>query len=154
MIIVMASSQKQDVDHVVARVEELGYKAHIIQGVERTVVAAVGDERGKERLTSLEALPYVEQVIRVLKPYKLAGREVMHDDSIISCGGIKIGASHFCVMAGPCSIESEEQILGTARAVKDLGANILRGGAFKPRTSPYSFQGMELDGLRILRKAG
>ncbi|NLV43522.1 MAG: 3-deoxy-7-phosphoheptulonate synthase [Candidatus Hydrogenedentes bacterium] len=154
MIIVMSSSNRDDVNHVVTRVEELGYKAHVIYGVERTVVAAVGDERGKERLTSLEALPYVEQVIRVLKPFKLAGREVKKEDTVVTCGGTKIGGGHFCVMAGPCSVESEEQMFGTARAVKDAGANVLRGGAFKPRTSPYSFQGMELEGLRILRKAG
>lgn len=154
MIIVMSSSNRDDVNHVVTRVEELGYKAHVIYGVERTVVAAVGDERGKERLTSLEALPYVEQVIRVLKPFKLAGREVKKEDTVVTCGGTKIGGGHFCVMAGPCSIESEEQMFGTARAVKDAGATILRGGAFKPRTSPYSFQGMELEGLRILRKVG
>lgn len=154
MIIVMSSSNRDDVNHVVTRVEELGYKAHVIYGVERTVVAAVGDERGKERLTSLEALPYVEQVIRVLKPFKLAGREVKKEDTVVTCGDTKIGGGHFCVMAGPCSIESEEQMFGTARAVKEAGANVLRGGAFKPRTSPYSFQGMELDGLRILRKAG
>lgn len=154
MIIVMSSSNKDDVDHVVARVVELGYKAHVIHGVERTVVAAVGDERGKERLTSLEALPYVEQVIRVLKPFKLAGREVKKEDTVVSCGGVKIGGGHFCVMAGPCSVESEEQMNGTARGVKEAGANVLRGGAFKPRTSPYSFQGMELEGLRILRRTG
>ena len=154
MIIVMASARKEDVDHVVSRVEELGYQAHVIQGVERTVVAAVGDERGKERLTSLEALPYVEQVIRVLKPFKLAGREVKKEDTVISCAGTRIGGTHFGVMAGPCSIESEEQIQETAEAVKAAGATILRGGAFKPRTSPYSFQGLEMEGLRILRRAG
>lgn len=154
MIIVMASSNMDDVNHVVARVEELGYKAHVIHGVERTVVAAVGDERGKERLTSLEALPYVEQVIRILKPFKLAGREVKKENSVVNCSGVRIGGGHFAVMAGPCSIESEAQMAGTAQAVKEAGANILRGGAFKPRTSPYSFQGMELEGLRILRKAG
>lgn len=154
MIIVMASARKEDVDNVVVRIEALGYKAHIIQGVERTVVAAVGDERGKERLTSLEALPYVEQVIRVLKPFKLAGREVKTEDTVVSCANVKIGGNHFGVMAGPCSIENQEQIVNTAQAVKEAGANMLRGGAFKPRTSPYSFQGMELEGLRILRQAG
>ena len=154
MIIVMSSSNQEDVNQVVSRGEEFGYKAHVIYGVERTVVAAVGDERGKERLTSLESLPYVEQVIRILKPFKLAGREVRKEDTVVSCGGVKIGGSNFGVMAGPCSIESEEQIFGTAQAVKEAGANILRGGAFKPRTSPYSFQGMELEGLRLMRKAG
>jgi 3-deoxy-7-phosphoheptulonate synthase len=150
----MSSSDKDDVNHVVSRVEALGYKAHVIVGVERTVVAAVGDERGKERLTTLEALPYVEQVIRILKPFKLAGREVRTENTVVDCGGVRIGGDSFAVMAGPCSIESNTQILDTAGAVKAAGANILRGGAFKPRTSPYSFQGMELEGLRALRAAG
>jgi 3-deoxy-7-phosphoheptulonate synthase len=154
MIIVMASSKQEDVDHVVQKVEELGYKAHVIVGVERTVVAAVGDERGKERLISLEALPHVERVFPILKPYKLAGREVKKENSIIEVGGVKIGCGHFCVMAGPCSVESREQINETAKIVKDAGATILRGGAFKPRTSPYSFQGMELEGLKLLMAAG
>ncbi len=154
MIIVMASSKKEDVDHVVQRVEELGYKAHVIVGVERTVVAAVGDERGKERLISLEALPHVEKVFPILKPYKLAGREVKKEPSVINCGGVSVGAGHFCVMAGPCSVESADQIMDTAHAVKEAGAHMLRGGAFKPRTSPYSFQGMELEGLKLLWAAG
>lgn len=152
MIIVMASSNPEHVQQVVNRVEELGYKAHVIHGVERTVVAAVGDERGKERLASLEALPYVEKVLRVLKPFKLAGREVKNEDTIVSCSNVKIGGGHFAVMAGPCSVESESQMFSTASAVQTAGAVILRGGAFKPRTSPYSFQGLELEGLRILRK--
>jgi 3-deoxy-7-phosphoheptulonate synthase len=154
MIIVMATRKREDVDHVVAKVEELGYKAHIIEGVERTVIAAVGDERGKHRLTALEALPHVEQVVPILKPFKLAGREVKHEDSVVQCGPVKIGGGHFCVMAGPCAVESREQILETAAAVKLAGGNILRGGAFKPRTSPYSFQGLELEGLKLLREAG
>ena len=154
MIIVMASSKKEDVEHVVQRVEELGYKAHVIVGVERTVVAAVGDERGKERLTALESLPHVEQVFPILKPFKLAGREVKHEDTIVECGTAKIGGGHFCVMSGPCSVESKEQIDVSAQIVKDAGATMLRGGAFKPRTSPYSFQGMELEGLKLLRAAG
>jgi 3-deoxy-7-phosphoheptulonate synthase len=154
MIIVMSSGNKDDVNNVVSRVEELGYKAHVIVGVERTVVAAVGDERGKERLTSLEALPYVEKVIRVLKPFKLAGREVRKEDTVVECSGVCIGGGHFAVMAGPCSVESREQIFDAARGVKAAGASMLRGGAFKPRTSPYSFQGMEMEGLRILREAG
>jgi 3-deoxy-7-phosphoheptulonate synthase len=154
MIIVMATRKREDIDHVVAKVEELGYKAHIIEGVERTVIAAVGDERGKHRLTALEALPHVEQVVPILKPFKLAGREVKHEDSVVQCGPVKIGGGHFCVMAGPCAVESREQILETAAAVKLAGGNILRGGAFKPRTSPYSFQGLELEGLKLLREAG
>ncbi len=154
MIIVMASREKSDVEHVVSRVEEMGYRAHVIWGVERTVIAAVGDERGKHRLTALEALPHVEQVFPILKPFKLAGVEVRHEPSVVEVGGVKIGGGHFCVVAGPCSVESEEQINVTAKAVKEAGAHLLRGGAFKPRTSPYSFQGMEEEGLLLLEKAG
>ncbi len=154
MIIVMASRDQKDVDHVVEKVEGLGYKAHVILGVERTVIAAIGDERGKHRLTKLEALPHVEQVFPILKPFKLAGREVREDSTTVECGPAKIGGTHFCVMAGPCAIESREQILESAREVKAAGANILRGGAFKPRTSPYSFQGMEMEGLKLLKEAG
>ena len=154
MIIVMASSKPEDVEHVVQKVEEFGYKAHVIVGVERTVVAAVGDERGKERLTALESLPHVEKVFPILKPFKLAGREVKHEDTVVECGTARIGGGHFCVMAGPCSVESKEQINLSAQIVKDGGATMLRGGAFKPRTSPYSFQGMELEGLKLLWSAG
>jgi 3-deoxy-7-phosphoheptulonate synthase len=154
MIIVMASTKKEHVDHVVERVIELGYRPHVIQGVERTVVAAVGDERGKHRLTALEALAHVEQVMPILKPFKLAGREVKSDSTVIECGNAKIGGEHFCVMAGPCSVESREQMMTVAESVKKSGATMLRGGAFKPRTSPYAFQGMEEEGLKLLREAG
>lgn len=154
MIIVMASRQKEDVALVVAKIEELGYKGHIIEGVERTVIAAVGDERGKHRLTALEALPYVEQVFPILKPYKLAGRELRGDASTVECCGAKIGGGHFCVIGGPCSVESEAQIMESARVIKEAGAHMLRGGAYKPRTSPYSFQGMEVEGLKLLQAAG
>jgi len=154
MIIVMASREPQDVAPVVARIEELGYRAHIIEGVERTVIAAVGDERGKERLQSLEALPYVEQVFPILKPYKLASREVRQESTSIRCGNVTIGSKTFCIVGGPCSVESRDQILETARIVKESGGHILRGGAYKPRTSPYSFQGMEIEGLKLLREAG
>ena len=154
MIIVMASSKKEDVAHVVHKIEELGYKAHVIVGVERTVVAAVGDERGKERLISLEALPHVEKVFPILKPFKLAGREVKSEPSIVSAGKARFGGGFFSVIAGPCAVESEAQIRESARLVKASGAAMLRGGAFKPRTSPYSFQGMELEGLKLLWAAG
>lgn len=153
MIIVMASRKREDIDHVVQRIEELGYTAHLIEGVERTVIAAVGDEREKFRLQALESLPHVESVVPILKSFKLAGREARTEDTIISVGPVKIGGGHFAVMAGPCSVESREQILETAQSVKDAGATLLRGGAFKPRTSPYSFQGMEEEGLILLKEA-
>jgi 3-deoxy-7-phosphoheptulonate synthase len=149
----MASRDQKDVDHVVERVEELGYKAHVILGVERTVVAAVGDERGKDRLHALASLSHVEQVVPILKPFKLAGREVRPEPTIVDCGGVKIGGGHFCVMAGPCAVESHEQVMETAQSVKESGANMFRGGAYKPRTSPYSFQGMEVEGLKLMAEA-
>jgi len=154
MIIVMASRKKEHVDQVVKKVEEMGYRAHIILGVERTVIAAVGDERGKHRLTALESLPHVEQVFPILKPFKLAGREVKAEPSVVACGTVKIGGGYFCVIAGPCSVESRDQINETAALVRGAGANMLRGGAYKPRTSPYSFQGMEEEGLILLEEAG
>lgn len=154
MIIIMASRDKKDVEHVVEKVEALGYRAHVIEGVERTVVAAVGDERGKERLAALESLPHVEKVVPILKPFKLAGLEVKQERTVVQCGNVKIGGGHFCLVAGPCSVESRDQILETAEIVKNAGANMLRGGAYKPRTSPYSFQGMEEEGLVLLEEAG
>lgn len=153
MIIVMASREQKDIDYVVEKIEELGYKAHLIYGVERTVIAAVGDEREKYRLQALESLPHVEKVVPILKSFKLAGREAHVDDTVIDVSGIQIGGGHFTVMAGPCSVESREQILETAQAVKKAGAHILRGGAYKPRTSPYSFQGLEEEGLKLLAEA-
>lgn len=154
MIIVMSSREQRDVDNVVRKVEDFGYKAHVILGVERTVVAAVGDEREKYRLTALESLPYVEQVVPILKPFKLAGREVKAESSVVECGNAKIGGKHFAVVGGPCSVETREQINESARVCKQYGAHMLRGGAYKPRTSPYSFQGLEEEGLKLLKEAG
>ncbi len=151
MIIVMdAGATKEQTDEVIRRIKEIGYTPHIIQGVERNIIGAVGDERGKARLQSLESLPGVESVVPILKPYKLTSRQVKPENSIISIGDLKIGGDNIIIIAGPCSVESMEQLMEAARAVKDAGAQILRGGAFKPRTSPYSFQGMEEEGLKIL----
>ena len=160
MIIVMkTSTTKKELAHLVAKVEELGYQAHVLYGVERKVVACIGDERGKARLQSLEILPGVESVMPILKPYKLASRNVGQERSVIRVKAngrgkeVGIGSKTFVLMAGPCSVESETQILAAARAVKKAGAHILRGGAYKPRSSPYSFQGMEEEGLKLLAKA-
>ncbi len=151
MIIVMQSgATEKEVEEVISKVEELGYQPHIIRGVQRTVIGAVGDERGKARLQTLEALPGVERVVRILHPFKLASREVKPHKTVIKVGDVEIGADRLVVMAGPCSVEGEAQLLETAQAVKEAGARILRGGAFKPRTSPYSFQGMEEEGLKLL----
>jgi 3-deoxy-7-phosphoheptulonate synthase len=160
MIIVMkAGASKQQVDHVFDRVRELGYQVHPIFGEQRTVIACVGDERGKSRLQAFDSLDGVESVFPILKPFKLAGREWKDARSQISFEGTAdsgptvIGNNHFVVMAGPCSVESREQILLSAELVKAAGAKILRGGAFKPRTSPYSFQGLEEEGLKLLAEA-
>lgn len=149
-----AGVQEEEIQEAARRVEQMGYKPHILRGVERSVIAAIGDERGKAQLQSLEALRSVERVVPILQPYKLASRETKPEESVIKIAeGIQVGGEKLIVMAGPCSIESQEQILTTARAVKKAGADILRGGAFKPRTSPYSFQGMAEEGLRLLAEA-
>ena len=152
MIIVMkAGASKEQIEHVFDKVKELGFKVHPIYGELRTVIACVGDERGKYRLQSLETLDGVENVVPILKPFKLASREWSESRTTITIpvpnsSGLQpvvIGNGNIVVMAGPCSVESREQILLSAELVKKAGAKILRGGAFKPRTSPYSFQGLE-----------
>ncbi|SNB47695.1 3-deoxy-7-phosphoheptulonate synthase [Geobacter sp. DSM 9736] len=155
MIIVMkAGAAKKDRDEVIKRIKELGYKPHVIHGTTRDVIGAVGDERGKLVLQSIESMHGVENVVPILKPYKLASKEVKFEPSVIPVtSSLAVGGKRLVVMAGPCSVESEAQILESAKAVKEAGATVLRGGAFKPRTSPYSFQGLEEDGLKLLAKA-
>lgn len=153
MIIVMdEKATEQDVEDVKSRVVDFGYTPKVLEGTLRKVIAALGDARDKARLQALESLHHVESVMPILKPYKLCSREVKSENTVIDVKGVKIGGNEIVVMAGPCSVESEEQILATARSVKEAGAKILRGGAFKPRTSPYSFQGMEEEGLKLLKK--
>jgi 3-deoxy-7-phosphoheptulonate synthase len=145
---------KKDRDEVVKRIKELGYKPHIIHGATRDVIGAVGDERGKAVLQTLESMHGVEKVLPILQPYKLASKEVKKESSLVRINdNVSIGGKQVIVMAGPCSVESEKQIIETAEAIKKSGAQVLRGGAFKPRTSPYSFQGMEEEGLKLLAKA-
>jgi len=154
MIIVMqAGAPEEQLQEVLRRVEEFGYHPHLIRGTQRNVVGAVGDERGKAKLQSLEALAGVESVVPILQPFKLAGRELRTQKTVVKVGDIEIGAERLALMAGPCAVESEEQILATAHAVKEAGGTILRGGAFKPRTSPYSFQGLGEQGLQLLARA-
>jgi len=154
MIIVMKPGcTKEDIKLVEKQVKEMGYKPHTIIGVERTVIGAVGDEREKYKLQSLEALSCVEKVVPILKPYKLASKEFKKEPTIVNVKGAKFGGKYFSIIAGPCSVESEKQIVMTAIKVKEAGAHMLRGGAFKPRTSPYSFQGLEKKGLKLLAKA-
>jgi 3-deoxy-7-phosphoheptulonate synthase len=143
---------KGEVDHMVQRIESLGLKAHVIVGTERTVIAAVGDDRQTHK-ESLERGPGVAAVMPILAPYKVASLEVKREPTTIRAGSLTLGNGTVGVIAGPCSVESEEQILATARAVKKSGATALRGGAFKPRTSPYSFQGLKQQGLELLAAA-
>jgi len=153
MIIVMSSrATQEDVRHVVATVEKLGLKAHPSQGVERTIIGVIGDERLLKK-EQFSLLPMVDDVIPILKPYKLASREFRRENTVVTVAGVPIGGGTLAVIAGPCSVESEEQIVATARAVRDAGAVLLRGGAYKPRTSPYAFQGLGEDGLKLLALA-
>ncbi len=153
MIIVMqATATDPEIEHVIHHVEELGFQAHPIKGVERTVIGVIGDERPIKR-EQLLLLPKVEEVIPILKPYKLASREFRPKNSVIDVAGVKVGGNETVVIAGPCSVESREQLLETAEAVKAAGARLLRGGAYKPRTSPYAFQGLGEEGLRMLSEA-
>lgn len=153
MIVVMErEAPLEQVEHMVQRVESLGLKAHVIVGTERTVIAAVGAEREEIR-ASLESGPGVSEVLPILAPYKVASRELKPEPTVVTVGSFRAGGDQVGVIAGPCSVESEEQILASARAVKAAGATALRGGAFKPRTSPYSFQGMKEEGLKLLAAA-
>ncbi|MBI5713308.1 MAG: 3-deoxy-7-phosphoheptulonate synthase [Chloroflexi bacterium] len=153
MIIVMKSrASDTQVNAVIKRVEELGYRTHLSRGEETTIIGVIGDDRPIDR-EQFEALDGVEKTVPVLKPFKLASRDMHPADSIINLGAVQVGSSHLMLIAGPCSVESRAQILETAHAVKEAGATALRGGAFKPRTSPYSFQGMAEEGLELLAEA-
>ncbi|MEX0818722.1 MAG: 3-deoxy-7-phosphoheptulonate synthase, partial [Pirellulaceae bacterium] len=153
MIVVMQKGATQDqVDHMVERVEALGLKSHVIVGTERTVIAAIGEKR-EQMKESLESGAGVAEVVPILAPYKVASREVKPEPTQVVAGSLRVGAGSLGVIAGPCSVESEEQLISTAKAVKAAGATALRGGAFKPRTSPYSFQGMKEEGLKLLALA-
>jgi 3-deoxy-7-phosphoheptulonate synthase len=144
---------KEEIEHVCERIREFGYKVHSIQGAERVVIGAVGIGDVTPCLESLEAAPGVESAVRISAPYKFVSREFKKERTVIPVNGVEVGGSEFALMAGPCSVESEKQIMETAEAVAASGARIFRGGAFKPRTSPYEFQGLELEGLRLLAKA-
>ena len=154
MIIVLKPGiSKKDETAVLREIRKLGYRPHVMRGVERIVVGAIGDERTHQSLETLVSWPQVEQVMPVQKRYKLVSREVHKATSTIRVRGDVIGGRKIQVMAGPCSVENERQLLATAHAVKKAGATILRGGAFKPRTSPYEFQGLGRKGLKLLAKA-
>jgi phospho-2-dehydro-3-deoxyheptonate aldolase len=153
MIVVMkTSSSRDEISEVIERIEESGLKAHISQGIEHTIIGVLG-QTFPELQDMLQLLPGVEEVIPISRPYKLASREFHPRNSVVKVNDLTIGGDEIVVMAGPCAVESEEQLLATAREVKAAGANILRGGAFKPSTSPYGFRGLGKEGLKMLTKA-
>jgi 3-deoxy-7-phosphoheptulonate synthase len=144
---------QKEITHVIERIKECGYQAHTIQGNERTVVGAVGTNGRGAQLQALQAAPGVETVVPITHPFKLVSRQLRPGGTVIEVGKVRIGAGQPTVIAGPCSVESREQLLETARAVKAAGANMLRGGAYKPRTSPYDFQGLGIEALELLKEA-
>jgi len=153
MIVEMSKgASRQQVDHVVDRAQALGFEVQLNLGTEKTVVAILGSDTGKTSTDMFAVLPGVESVSRVMKPYKLASREFHPQSSIVNVNGVEIGGPRLVIMAGPCAVESEQQLMETAKAVKRFGASIVRGGAFKPRTSPFSFQGLEKKALKMLAK--
>lgn len=154
IVVMRMSAGEDDVNRVSERITQLGLTPHISRGEFRTMVGAVGGGRAPDLRQQLEQLPGVDQVTAITQPYRLASREFHEADTILDVKGIRIGGPHVNVIAGPCAIESRELLFEVGRAVKDAGASILRGGAFKPRTSPYSFQGMGEQGLRWLKEAG
>jgi 3-deoxy-7-phosphoheptulonate synthase len=155
MIVVMKKDcGENDVANVLSRISDAGLKGHLSQGIERTVIGIVGVAPVLPDLREmLELLPGVEEVVPITKPYKLSSREFKPEDTVIKVGGVSIGGKELVIMAGPCAAETAEQVMSTARAVKAAGANILRGGAFKPSTSPYHFRGLGEEGLKFLAKA-
>jgi len=153
IIVVSPDAAPEDIQHIIDRVEETGRRAHLSEGTERTIIGVIGPD-APELQDMFETMDHVESVHRLTKPYKLVSREFRHEDTIVAVGkGVTIGGRELAVMAGPCSIEDEDHIVKTAIAVKAAGANILRGGAFKPRSSPYAFRGLGEEGLRHLATA-
>jgi 3-deoxy-7-phosphoheptulonate synthase len=151
IIMKMAASQ-EEVEGVVQRVESLGFRTHLSQGEERTIIGVIGDERPLDK-DSMGRMRGVERIVPILRPFKLASRDFQPEDTVFRLNGHSIGGQNIIVMAGPCAVESREQIIEAAHMVKEAGAHLLRGGAFKPRTSPYSFQGLGEEGLQYLAEA-
>jgi 3-deoxy-7-phosphoheptulonate synthase len=153
IIVLRPHSTPEQVDHILERIQELGLKPHLSRGELRTIIGVIGDE-DKLQVEPLQAIPGVEQVLPILKPFKLASRELHPEDTVVHVGDVRIGGGSLGMIAGPCAIESYEVLDTIAGQIKMAGANVLRGGAFKPRTSPYSFQGLGEAGLVILREVG
>src|SRR5438270_12486684 len=153
MIVNMSEkATEQEINHIIERIREAGYQPHVTRGTERTIVAAVGSGRRHE-IEALQVAPGVDNVMAIAQPFKLVSRQVKPDRTIVNINGVAIGGPEIVVIAGPCSVESRTQLLDTAHAIKRAGASVLRGGASKPRTSPYDFQGLGLEALRLLREA-
>lgn len=152
IIVLKPHATEAEIAQVIKKIESFGLAAHVSKGTERTVIGAIGDERILQE-RPLEAFPFVEKVLPILKPYKLASREFRPEGSVVSVGGVLVGGQGVVVMAGPCAVEGREMLLETARFVKAAGGHILRGGAYKPRTSPYAFQGLGEEGLKYLAEA-
>jgi 3-deoxy-7-phosphoheptulonate synthase len=153
IIVLKPEATEEQIRHVVSRVEGLGLRAHLSRGTYRTIIGIIGDET-LVQASPLEAIPGVASVIPILPPYKLASLEAHPEPSVVDVAGVKIGGGHLAMIAGPCAVEGRERMEAIAGAVKRAGANLLRGGAFKPRTSPYAYQGMGEEGLKILREVG
>jgi 3-deoxy-7-phosphoheptulonate synthase len=152
IIVLRPGAAEEEIAQVCRRIEALGLTPHLSRGVERTIIGAIGDERILLD-KGIEALPMVEKVLPVLRPYKLASRDFHPDNTVVAVNGVQVGDQRLAVVAGPCSVESREMLLGVAREVREAGAHLLRGGAFKPRTSPYAFQGLGEEALRYLAEA-
>jgi 3-deoxy-7-phosphoheptulonate synthase len=142
----------EQIQHIIDRVKEAGFQAHVTRGTERCIVAAVGSGGRRHELEALAAAAGVEEVVPIAQPFKLVSRQVKPHRTVVEIGDVSIGDGSFVVIAGPCSVESEEQLFSTAKAVKAAGAKMLRGGAYKPRTSPYEFQGLGVEALKLLRQ--
>ena len=149
IIILKPAATKRDADEIITQINNLGLKPLYMPGTERTVLGALGDERVLASL-HLESHPLIERITPILTPYKMVSRELHQSDTVVNMGGVPVGGEHFTVIAGPCAVESHQQMLSTAQAVKEAGGHCLRGGAYKPRSSPYSFQGLGIKGLHIL----
>jgi 3-deoxy-7-phosphoheptulonate synthase len=152
IIVLKTGATEEQIKHVADKLTEYGFQTHISKGTERTIIGAIGDERAL-RDKPLSAFPGVEKVLPIVKPYKLVSNDFKQEPTIIDIKGIKIGGGNLAVMAGPCSVENRDMLMAIASRVRKAGANILRGGAFKPRSSPYAFQGLGVEGLKYLREA-
>jgi 3-deoxy-7-phosphoheptulonate synthase len=147
------NATEQQIEHIIQRIREAGFQPHVTRGTERTIVAAVGSGGRRHEIEALSVAPGVDTVVAIAQPFKLVSRQTRPQASVVDVAGIKIGGPEVVVIAGPCSVESREQLLETAEGVKRAGATMLRGGAYKPRTSPYEFQGLGIEALKILREA-